>query len=609
MPYTPPPGGNIILNLAGAYIPPSGGNIVLGDAPVSLPLEASQVLLVAYNQAAPLQTPNSSGWSTKKFICASMSCGYAAKLAPLCSGKVISWKNTDKVVAKNRDGWHEEIEKVSNGASVGWSTKPKLQGGRMAAWRAEMAKVFPFISFGDHYYPKKNVGLVIAYDANQDTTSKNSLSGWNNPRKTGTPHRDYWGINIYKEICYRKYQSQPGGNIVLNLHIPIKDVSDGSKIILRQEQLNYDLRCSQREPTGRRDTRYYRPKPKPPSGPWLKVYTMINTAMLSRLPERSPVFVKDMTISTSWDDLYWQISATLGDDAAYDLLFPGQNGRMTIEPIINGHTWAMQVDGLSKSDVWAGRGRSIRGRSLSAQLTAPAAAAKTYTESNQRTAWQLMEQELENTGWSVNFDGLSDWLIPGGVYSYCDMTPMQAIKMLADCPLAIVYTDMAAKIITIKPRYKVNPWQLATATPDIVIPDAMCETISTETDDRQVFNAVTVSGEEGGISATITRAGTAGDMIAPMVVNKLITATEVATALGVVTIGNSGDWLKHKISLPVFVPPDLPGVIIPGMIIRYQLSPTNFWQAFVAAVSVRAERNTKGLKVRQEIDVLRYYGN
>lgn len=185
---------------------------------------------------------------------------------------------------------------------------------------------------------------------------------------------------------------------------------------------------------------------------------------------------------------------------------------------------------------------------------------------------------------------------------------MAVIKAIADTCRATVQTDMAAQTIRIKPRYKVAPWLLASAVPDFIIPASMATRVDGEWDERPFFNRVIVFGEAGGISATVTREGTAGDLLAPMVTGKLITATEAARSLGIATLGASGKWSKHRIELPVFAAPSVPGVILPGSIIEYDLGATS-WKGFVTAVSVASPRTKEGLKVRQTIDVERYHGN
>jgi len=338
---------------------------------------------------------------------------------------------------------------------------------------------------------------------------------------------------------------------------------------------------------------------------------MLNSAFFTRLPERTAIDANPITIGTDWDSLYWTVKAGIGRDAHLAMLESTPDGPIIVEAAINGHTWNCQIDSWSTNNAFGSKSRTISGRSLSAQLGAPMAEVRTRTETNARTALQIMNDELEYTGWTAVFDGLDDWLVPGNVLSYSDMTPMAVIKMIADAAGAMVQTDMAAQTIRIKKRHPSAPWLWPVTTPSVIIPDSMATKIDGEWDERPFYNAVFLSGEAGGISARVYREGSAGDLVAPQITDKLITATEAARARGVAVLGMSGKWSKQRIELPVFTPPAVPGVIKPGTLIEFtSVSPVSSWRGVVSAVSVTANFDReKGLKVRQTIDVERYRGN
>ena len=59
--------------------------------------------------------------------------------------------------------------------------------------------------------------------------------------------------------------------------------------------------------------------------------------------------------------------------------------------------------------------------------------------------------------------------------------------------------------------------------PDYEIPSAVAEVEGTEFLDKPDYNRVFVGGMSAGVFGPITRAGTAGDLIAPQVMHALIT--------------------------------------------------------------------------------------
>ena len=578
----------------------TGASIVLDRPPPNPDFD------VPWGQKPPVDVGTGSGWKDRHAVVSSIGMGWIKRLA-VNAGVGSAWRDKGAADQSKRALWNDYRNRNDRSTFSRWRSKTPSDIYIDAGWSIQIA-VDAFRSSASVSPPALDVFVTIAHDEKRRIDLLAFDVPWGNPPPKDILHRTVWGKKYYKELCWRKYEPAAGGSLNFNLHTPITLVDDGDHIRFRFDQFSYDRRCSWREPSGWRDPYFYR-KPVPiPTGPWASVYVMLNTAYLTRLPERTPIDITGMTVGTDWDSLYWTLKANIGSDAALALLEPTEDGPILVEAAINGHLWNFQVDSWAKGEAFGRRSRSVDGRSISAQLGAPMAEIRTYTEAEARTAQQLMAYELEYTGWSVVLDGLDDWLVSGGIHCYQDQTPMQVIKIIADTCRAIVQTDKVAQTIRIKPRYKVAPWALASAVPDFIIPASMAARIDGGWDARPYFNAVYVAGEAGGISATVTREGTAGDLLAPMVTSKLITAVEPARALGLAVLGASGKWSKHRIELPVFAPPAVPGIIPPGSIIEYNLGASS-WKGFVTAVSVSSPRTREGLKVRQTIDVERYHGN
>ncbi len=561
---------------------------------------------VAWGEFSALDNQAKSGWKDRRQLTTSIGMGWIKRLMVEAKTSA-SWIDKGAKDNSRRAAWNDCTKKINRSTISRWRDKTAADHLRKIPWSLLNAID---VDHGSKSIspPAKEVFISILHNAKRVLDLGAFDIPWGNPPPKDELHRTVWGKEYYQEICWRRYEPQPGNSLDFNIHVPITLVDDGDNIRFRFDQFTYDRRCSHREPSGWRDAYFYIKPGLIPTGPWASVYAMLNTAYLTRLPERTPIDITGMIIGTDWDSLYWTLKATIGSDASLALLEPTEEGPVLVEAAINGHLWKFQVDRWAKGEAFGSRSRSIDGRSISAQLGAPMAEIRTYTEVNERTALQLMAYELENTGWSVAFQGLDDWLVPANVHCYQDQTPMQVIKAIADTCRAIVQTDMVNQTITIKPRYKVAPWQLGSAVPDLIIPASMTARIDGEWDERPFFNACFVSGEAGGISATVTREGSAGDLLAPMITNRLITATEAARSLGIATLGASGKWSKHRIELPVFAAPAVPGIIQLGSIIEYNLGASS-WKGFVTAVSVTSPKGRDGLKVRQTIDVERYHGN
>jgi hypothetical protein len=67
---------------------------------------------------------------------------------------------------------------------------------------------------------------------------------------------------------------------------------------------------------------------------------------------------------------------------------------------------------------------------------------------------------------------------------------------------------------------------------------------------------VFVSGQEVGVLAQVSRAGTAGDVFAPMVVDALITQAAAARQRGIAVLADTGRQVELSLRLPVLLDPE-----------------------------------------------------
>ncbi|MDD2879390.1 MAG: hypothetical protein PHQ58_03050, partial [Rhodoferax sp.] len=85
--------------------------------------------------------------------------------------------------------------------------------------------------------------------------------------------------------------------------------------------------------------------------------------------------------------------------------------------------------------------------------------------------------------------------------------------------------------------------------------------------EKPSYNRVFVSGQEAGVLAQVTRAGTAGDLLAPMVVDALITEAAVARQRGLAVLSDTGRQIEVSLNLPVLFET---GIIEPGAFVQYR---------------------------------------
>ena len=116
-------------------------------------------------------------------------------------------------------------------------------------------------------------------------------------------------------------------------------------------------------------------------------------------------------------------------------------------------------------------------------------------------------------------------------------------------------------------RYPVAPWEWGTVTPDFVLPVDAVARESLRWLEKPAYNRVFVSGQDVGVLGQVTRAGTAGEVLAPMVVDPLITEAAAARQRGVAVLADTGHQLEVSLRLPVLAET---GIIEPGAFVEYQ---------------------------------------
>jgi hypothetical protein len=211
----------------------------------------------------------------------------------------------------------------------------------------------------------------------------------------------------------------------------------------------------------------------------------------------------------------------------------------------------------------------VSGRGRQALLDAPYAATMSYTNPDARTHQQLFDDVLTLNGiplgWSIDY-GLEAWNVPAGVFAH-QGTFISALAALAHAGGAYLIPHPSAMSFQVRPLYPLAPWHWGEITPDFVLPAAAMSRESIAWRDKPAYNRVFVSGQEQGVIGQVTRAGSAGDLLAPMVTDPLITTAAAARQRGLSILSDTGRQLEIGLRLPV-----LPstGIIRPGAYVQYE---------------------------------------
>ena len=103
-------------------------------------------------------------------------------------------------------------------------------------------------------------------------------------------------------------------------------------------------------------------------------------------------------------------------------------------------------------------------------------------------------------------------MLPANSLSYSNLTPIAAIKLIADAAGGFVYSEPDSNTLTIKPKYKKTFWDsIAIDDYDRVIPESVVTDLSTDYTMYPDYNAVFLTNDRNGDTGQVKRVGTAGD--------------------------------------------------------------------------------------------------
>jgi hypothetical protein len=193
----------------------------------------------------------------------------------------------------------------------------------------------------------------------------------------------------------------------------------------------------------------------------------------------------------------------------------------------------------------------------------------TFSNTEGRTARQLMDDVLTVNGiplgWAVDW-GLTDWNVPANSFAQ-QGSWIDALTAIAGAAGGYLIPHPSAQSIRVRHRYPVAPWEWSTVTPDFVLPVDAVARESLRWLEKPAYSRVFVSGQDVGVLGQVTRAGTAGDVLAPMVVDPLITEAAAARQRGIAVLADTGHQLEVSLRLPVLAET---GIIEPGAFVEYQ---------------------------------------
>lgn len=336
--------------------------------------------------------------------------------------------------------------------------------------------------------------------------------------------------------------------------------------------------------------------------PDYEVFRIVNVVNIVTLPNRDVIDFGDFTISLDVDSFCWVANFNIIGHRSYDLVKPNGRDLTQLEVSINDLKFSLFVATVGRNQVVGNSQFSAVAYSPLKLLSFPYAHKKSFTQSNSRTASQLVTDELLGTGLTLNWNS-PDWTVAANVHSYQDKTPMGAILEIVNAAGSVIQPSPDGNVVKVRPRFPVSPWQWGTAALDHTINIGQFISIEDSNVPKDNPERVYVYGENNsGVGGRVTKLGTSGAKLLPDVVNKYITAGTVAQERGRIEIAKNS--YLNEVSMTTYVDTAV-GVFLPLDLVEFTEPSGDKWRGQVMAVSIACKRI--GTALLQNIKVLRYY--
>jgi len=375
-----------------------------------------------------------------------------------------------------------------------------------------------------------------------------------------------------------------------------------------------------------RGQQYHRPDPPPIDGPWTgspdepppipiarRVYIVMNDVSVVRLPERTPIDVLSVDLNASVDAWAWSLRMELADPSQVALLKPDGNGPKVVEITMNSYVWTAIIEGRDTSRVHASNGATVTGRSQTALLSDTYTARRSLAVTDAYSAQQLANLEITDRAlpFSIDWQGL-DWVVPGGVWYYQELSPIEVISQIAAARGAVLQSHPSDPTLIVQSRYPLSPWAWTAGLADVALPADWITGMTAQQQSKPMYDAVIIAGQQQGVLAKVTRLASAGDTFAAQVVDQLNVTAAVAQERGRNVLGDRGVQELVDMDIPLFAP----GTITAGMSGLYQplllvdvQDATDPWQGQTVGVSISARRggpDNKALEIWQRVSLERH---
>lgn len=319
-----------------------------------------------------------------------------------------------------------------------------------------------------------------------------------------------------------------------------------------------------------------------PALPKRNWWYILNSLSVTRLDNGEEIKVYDGNYNTDRSRWCWSYSLTV-PASEISKLEPIAGQPVILKILVNGNEHHMLLENRSRSRRFAQETFTLTGRSQSALLDAPTSPTRSFLQENERTSVQLAQAELDrvNSNAQLNWQLIDElgWILPAYSLSYSNLTPIAAIKLIAESAGGFIYSEKSGNALTIKPKYKKTFWDpIAISDYDRLVPESITKDQSTDYELYPDYNGITLSNDQTGLTGQVKRTGTSADTLLETVNNALFTIESMG-AYGKAQLAKAGMVETHNLVMPINAEV---GECAPGELVAFN----GEWWGIIDSVSV-----------------------
>lgn len=310
-------------------------------------------------------------------------------------------------------------------------------------------------------------------------------------------------------------------------------------------------------------------------------------------------------IKADMDGYYWQgnIAITAKDYAKIKSKLDVPRGsEPMINVTVNGFPLSFIAEDQQRSRQFAQQTYSLSGRSITARLGADYAVSQGGLIDQASYVSQIASQQLNGLSISILDWNINDWLVPAAAYSVAGKTPIAVLADIAKAAGGFLTSHPSEPTVSLKPRWKVAAWDMATVTPDVIVPADVIRQINDQKRVNPRYNTVRLNSASDG--AEVYRQTQGRDAEASTQDHPLYTDRDAMLPAGTAILSDSGTHGDYTIKLRWADKYNLPLAQL-GEIWQFN-DPEGAWRGVITGVSVDVDQDNDAPTVWQSITIDRY---